>query len=70
MRDGGPSGQRKLNLSRDYKDTKLCREGQTRNHSLFWEVAAERFCALTPMQDQTATEAWAKEAYQELEANL
>ena len=68
VRDGKPSGLSTLNLSRDYKGTKLSRGGRITKHSFLGEVASQRFNALSAIQDQTATVEWAKDAFHKLDA--
>ena len=67
VREGEPEGRSIVHLTRVFKGTHLSFKPRSQHHRFFWDVAVERFFALTVMQDQSATVKWAQEAFQKLE---
>ena len=66
VRDGPPSGQPPVPISRDYKGTQLCRKGTSQIPKFFWEVALQRFNAISAIKEETVTVECAKAAFDRL----
>ena len=66
VREGRPSGQPKVPISRDYKGTQLCRKGTSQIPKFFWEVALQRFNAISAIKEETVTVECAQAAFDRL----